>query len=153
MIKKLLILSITIISTFCGFSQEVYKGNVQINGGLNLLSSPETRRPLTDIGKRLNGDLELNYFLQDKFGLSGGFDYVSSGLNRAAFSTGIRYYWLDQAFFRSKVHIPLNFSSFDVSMGLGYNYMLGDDFGLESNLDYYIKSESATFRMGIALFL
>ena len=47
----------------------------------------------------------------------------------------------------------IDFTSFDVSAGLGYNYMLGDNIGLESNLDYYIKSESAAFRFGVALFL
>ena len=139
-----------LIST-TSFSQEIYKGNVQINSGIVLMSSPSPT-PLTNIENRINGDLEVNYFLQDNFALGGGFDY-STELNRTAFSTGVRYYWLDQAFFRTKLHIPVDFSSFDVSAGIGYNYMLGDDFGLESNLDYFIDTKRATFRFGIALFL
>ena len=81
-----------------------------------------------------------------------GFDY-SALLERTSFSPGIRYYWLDQAFFRSKLNIAMDFSHFDVSTGLGYNYMINENWGLESNLDYYIKSERAVFRMGIAVFI
>jgi len=40
-----------------------------------------------------------------------------------------------------------------VSVGLGYNYMLDDNWGLESNLDYFIREEKASFRMGIAVFI
>lgn len=152
MMKKIIFLSVTFFAMQTTFSQEIYKGNVQINAGLNLLTSPHPDKPLTNIENRINGDLDVNYFLQDRFTIGGGFDY-STAFDRTSFSTGIRYYWLDQAFFRSKIHVPLDFSAFDFSVGLGYNYMLGDDFGLESNLDYFIKGERATFRMGIALFL
>jgi len=150
--KTLLIILLTIISTIA-FSQEIYEGNVQINAGLRLLTSPEGAKPLTNINNRLHTDIDVNVFLKDRFSIGGGLDYISSGLNRAAFSTGIRYYWLDEAFFRSKIHVPFDFNAFDFSVGVGYNYMLGDDIGLESNLDYYIKSETAAFRMGVALFL
>lgn len=152
MIKKLYISFFAILISSTAFSQEIYEGNVQINSGIVLLSSP-SGTPLTNIENRIHGDLDVNIFLEDRFAIGGGFDYVTSGLSRAAFSVGTRYYWVDAAFFRAKVHVPIDFSSFDVSAGLGYNYMLGDNIGLESNLDYYIKSESAAFRFGIALFL
>ena len=131
--------------------QEIYQGNVQINAGIDLLTSPSAT-PLTNIGNRIRGDLDFNYFVQDRFAVGAGFDY-STALSRTGFSTGIRYYWLDEAFFRAKVNVPMDFSDFDVSTGLGYNYMLGDNFALESNLDYFIRTEKASFRMGIALFL
>ena len=148
--KSLLSILFTLI-VVAGFSQEIYQGNVQINAGLDLLTSPSAT-PLTNIENRIRGDLDFNYFLQDRFALGLGFDY-STALSRTGFSPGMRYYWMDEAFFRSKLNIAMDFSTFDISTGLGYNYMFGDNFALESNLDYFIKSEKAAFRMGIALFL
>lgn len=145
------LLLISVLLSLPGFSQEIYQGNVQINAGLDLLTSP-SGTPLTNIENRIRGDLDFNYFLQDRFALGLGFDY-STALSRTGFSPGMRYYWLDEAFFRAKLNIAMDFSDFDVSTGLGYNYMLGDNFALESNLDYFIKSEKAAFRIGIALFL
>ena len=152
MIKNITLTIIVALFSITSFSQEIYEGNLQINAGLNLMRTPDGRVPLEGIKDRINGDLEVNYFLQDKFALGAGFNY-STQLKRTDFSTGIRYYWIDESFFRSKLHLPTDFSEFDFSIGVGYNYMLGDDVGLESNLDYYIKGESATFRFGIALFL
>lgn len=132
-------------------SQEIYEGNLQINAGLDLLTSP-SGTPLTNINDRIRTDLDFNYFIQDRFAVGLGFDY-STALRRTSFSPGIRYYWLGSAFFRSKLNIAMDFSDFDVSTGLGYNYMINDNWGIESNLDYYIKNERATFRMGIAVFI
>lgn len=145
------ILLLTLLFSISGKAQDIYQGNLQINAGMDLLTSP-SGTPLTDIENRIRGDLDFNYFLQDRFTLGVGFDY-STSLNRTGFSPGIRYYWLDQAFFRAKLNVAMDFSDFDVSTGLGYNYMLNDNWGLESNLDYFIKSEKAAFRMGIAVFI
>lgn len=145
----ILLLSLTI--SFGAKSQDIYKGDMQINAGLDLLTSPSLT-PLTNIENRIRGDVDFNYFLQDRFTLGVGFDY-STKLSRTGFSPGIRYYWLDESFFRMKLNIAMDFSDFDVSTGLGYNYMFSDNWGLESNLDYFIKSEKAAFRMGIAVFI
>ena len=148
---KLSFILLSFILTVKINAQDIYQGDLQINAGVDLLTSP-SGTPLTNIENRLRGDLDFNYFLQDRFSLGVGFDY-STQLNRTGFSPGIRYYWLDQAFFRSKLNIAMDFSDFDVSTGLGYNYMFSDNWGLESNLDYFIKSEKAAFRMGIAVFI
>ena len=149
--NKLKILFIAFIFSFAANAQDIYQGDLQINAGIDLLTSPSLT-PLTNIENRIRGDADFNYFLQDRFSLGVGFDY-STQLNRTGFSPGIRYYWLDQAFFRAKLNIAMDFNDFDVSTGLGYNYMFSDNWGLESNLDYFIKSEKAAFRMGIAVFI
>lgn len=151
MTKKFGVLLIIVLLSISLKAQDIYQGDLQINAGVDLLTSP-SGTPLTNIENRLRGDLDFNYFMQDRFSLGVGFDY-STQLNRTSFSPGIRYYWLDQAFFRAKLNVAMDFSDFDVSTGLGYNYMFSDNWGLESNLDYFINNEKAAFRMGIAVFI
>ena len=148
--KYILILNFLAISLSLN-AQDISQGDMQINSGLDLLSSGSAK-PFTNIKNRLRGDLDFNYFLQDRFAVGIGFDY-STSLTQLGFSPGIRYYWLDKSFFRTKLNIPTNFSGFDISLGVGYNYMISDNWGLESNMDYFIKGERAVFRMGIAVFI
>ena len=55
-----------IIFGLSGRSQEIGEGNLQINGGIDLLTSP-SGTPLKNINNRIRGDLDFNYFFQDRF--------------------------------------------------------------------------------------
>ncbi|MBW8048782.1 MAG: hypothetical protein FVQ77_00265 [Cytophagales bacterium] len=131
-----------------------YQGDFLLNGGVNLYNT-NNKKPFKNFGKSVGFGFDLNYFAADKFALSGGFEYFNS-LSRSAAALGLRLYFSETFFLRSKgyylVKAPLKGSSFDVSFGLGNDFMLNDHWAVEANADYYVLSNAFVFRLGMGVF-
>jgi len=130
---------------------QLYKGDFLLNGGVNIYSTSNIN-PIT-IGEKIVFGFDINYFAADKFSLGGGFEYFND-LNKGAIALGMRYYLSETIFFRSKGYYFFNKKKnpFDLSFGLGNDFMLSDHWAIEVNADYYVQPKAVIFRFGLGVF-
>lgn len=150
---KIFSFTVFALAIFCVLTTNAqpYKGDFLLNGGVNIYSTRNIN-PVT-FGKNIVFGFDLNYFAADKFSLGGGFEYFN-GLSKGAVDLGMRYYFSETIFFRSKGYYFFNKKKnpFDLSFGLGNDFMLSDHWAIEVNAEYYVQPKAVIFRFGIGVF-
>ncbi len=103
---------------------------------------------IQEVGKKNQVGLELNYFINNNFTISGGGEFWSGQEN--AITVGARYYPSKRIFARARGILK---EQTDVSFGVGFYRPLTNYLLLEGMADYYVKEGTAGLRIGIAYVL
>lgn len=99
--------------------------------------------------------IEGNYFVTRGISITGGVDYLSAGDGRGLIALGTRFYPNGGTFFlrhRSMINFANRFSN-DFLLGIGKDFMIGDKWTVEGNLDYHFVLRGVGVRVGIGVFL
>ncbi len=89
------------------------------------------------VGDKMQLGVELNYFLQKSFSVTGGLEFWSRGSNSVVI--GMRWFPVDNAFLRFRGLIGDN----DLSLGFGWSKPLNRNWRFEAMGDYYTSGEFA----------
>lgn len=96
------------------------------------------------IGNKLQGGVEIHYFLQQNFSVAIGTEMWTGNDSKLSGVAGIRYYPLKNIFIRARGLIGVD----DISAGVGFQKMLSEQWTVEGMADYYLQGNVAA-RIGI----
>ncbi len=157
---KLLKLSVLALIMLATTSTELFaqasEGNVLINaysGGLVRKSTNNTTEATT-VDFLLG--LETNFFIEDQFSFTIGYDhyFINGGGNTPSIGIGSRIYPTEYFFLRYKTNLNTSFNGVnDFMLGGGYDFYMNDSFFTEVNLDYHLINRGFGVRFGIGLLL
>ncbi|MGK7391865.1 MAG: hypothetical protein ACNS60_16055 [Candidatus Cyclobacteriaceae bacterium M2_1C_046] len=100
------------------------------------------------VGNKIQGGLEVNYFLSQNFGVTGGAEAWSDTTVNYSGVVGVRFYPLKKIFLRARGLIGVN----EISAGAGFSIFLNERWSAEGMLDAYTSGNVAA-RIGISYLL
>ena len=135
--KRLFFTASIVLVGFLSHSQST--GEFMVTGGIDIVKSD-----INNVFDKFQGGAELNYFLNRKFAVTGGFEYWSASANSAVL--GFRWYPANNLFLRYRGLIGVD----NFSFGLGYGKPLSAQFRVELIGDYYVNGNDAGLRAGVS---
>lgn len=126
-----------------GLSQKVM-AQTRLNVALDVLRTPFFNEV------SLNGGAELDYFLANRFALTGGFEYWQKEGDQFSGALGLRFYPINPVFIRFRGILNQNSG---VNIGMGYALKLSRKLRMETIFDYYTPYDDFAVRIGLGFSL
>ena len=116
------------------------KAQWRLAAGIDVLSTPF----FENIPKYRFG-VEAQYFMANRFALTGGLEFIEKDLGGSA---GFRFYPINPVFLRMRGILKDNS---DLALGMGYAIGMGNNWRLETMVDYFTVSSGFAVRVGLAV--
>ena len=110
-----------------------------VSGGLDVIKTDNTK-----LFDKAQVGLEANYFLQRHFSVGAGAEFWTR--QRNSFVMGVRWYPIDEVFFRFRGLIGAN----DAALGAGWSKALSEKWRFEAMGDFYFNQSAFGARAGLS---